>query len=124
MMYILACYILLLLSPSGYTLLQVWEILYPEIVDANDLIHCNALLKRLQVISMGTVISNNGNAIGPTNTIMNLQVPLADEDLINHRLQIQMLATTKGGTTWPSSAIQILGTCHHLNGGGCHSEYQ
>jgi hypothetical protein len=93
-MYLPAKYVPLLLSPSGYTIHQAWEILYPAIVNANDLINCAVLLKWLRAITTGTIVpnGNNGNNLGPTSAIMNLTVPLIDEDLVQHRLRLQKAA--------------------------------
>jgi hypothetical protein len=38
---------------------------------------------------MGTTIPRNVNAIGPTTAIITLQVPIADQDLINHLQMLQ-----------------------------------
>jgi hypothetical protein len=44
-------YVPLLLSPSGYTIRQVWEIIYPALVNANDLLNCAPLIKWLRAIT-------------------------------------------------------------------------
>jgi hypothetical protein len=74
-----------LLCPKGYTLRQAWEILYPSIVAANNLQNCTTLLKWMRLISTGTMVANNGNAIGGTTATLTLTAPLADQDLIQHR---------------------------------------
>jgi hypothetical protein len=38
---------------------------------------------------MSTIALGNGNLPGPSNIIMELEVPLADADLVNHRTRIQ-----------------------------------
>jgi hypothetical protein len=81
MVNLLVHYVLLLLSPSGYSLWQVWEILYPAIVNANNLEPYNALLKWLRAVSMSVI---NNNLPGPTGAVVELQAPLADENLIRH----------------------------------------
>jgi hypothetical protein len=83
--YLPARYVPLLLGPSGYTLRQVWEILYPAIVNANDLVTCTPLLKWLRVATMGTaVLANNVQALYPTSLCIMLTVPIADHHLMNH----------------------------------------
>jgi hypothetical protein len=47
MMYFTALYVPPLLNPAGYTLHQTWELLYPAIVEANDLDWCRPLLNWL-----------------------------------------------------------------------------
>ncbi len=84
-MYLPARYVPLFLNPAGYTLRQSWDLLYPAIVTNNDLVVCSSLLKWLRVITMGTIVPNNPNDIGPTTAVVDLVPPLADQDLINHR---------------------------------------
>jgi len=76
-------YVHLLLRPSGYTLLEVWNTLYPAIVNANELQACTPLLQWLRVASTGTTVRNQA---GPSPIAFTLTPPLADDDLINHRL--------------------------------------
>jgi hypothetical protein len=92
MMYLPAKYAALLLNPAGYSLRQVWEILYTAIVDNNDLAACGALIKWLRCATMGSTVVNNANAVGPSSLAIELEVPLADADLINHRMRLQRLA--------------------------------
>ncbi len=92
MMYLPAKYAALLLNPTGYSLRQVWEILYTAIVDNNDLAACGALIKWLRCATMGSTVVNNANAVGPSSLAIELEVPLADADLINHRMRLQRLA--------------------------------
>jgi hypothetical protein len=87
-MYLPARYAALFLNPSGYTLRQAWELLLPALVTHNDLAACASLIKWLRVVSMGTVVQNNANDIGPSTATIDLQSPLADEQLINHRQRI------------------------------------
>jgi hypothetical protein len=95
LMYLPPKYVSLLLNPAGYTLRQAWQIIYPALVTNQDLITCAPLLNWLRVISMGTAVAGNANNIGPTATTIELQAPLADQALINHRqkLQKQVLPT-------------------------------
>jgi hypothetical protein len=72
------------LNPKGYTLCQAWEILYPTIVAANDLQNCATLLKWMRLISTGTTVANNANAIEAMTATLTLTAPLADQDLIQH----------------------------------------
>jgi hypothetical protein len=82
-MYLPPRYAHLLLSPAGYTLRQAWEILYPALVDAQDLQNCSALLKWLRVAATSTELA--GNVTGLSAAVLDLQAPLADQHLINHR---------------------------------------
>jgi hypothetical protein len=91
-MYVPARYVPLLLNPAGYTLRQMWELLYPAIVDANELLSCSALVKWLRVASMGTTVPRNAQAIGPTALIHELEIPYADPELINHRMNLYKVA--------------------------------
>jgi hypothetical protein len=73
-MYLPAHYVPLLLRPSGYTLWEVWEVLYPVIVDDDALQHCSTLVNWLHVASTGTPPTNNA--------------PGTDQALINHRSRL------------------------------------
>ncbi len=64
----------------------MWEILYPAIVDADDLVHCATLIKWLRVASTSTRLANNGT--GPSAVLLELQAPLVDQALIAHRLNL------------------------------------
>jgi len=87
-MYLPARYVPLFLNPAGYTLRQTWDLLYPAIVTNNDLVVYSSVLKWPRVITMGTIIPNNPNDIGPMTAVIDLVPPLADQDLINHRQRI------------------------------------
>jgi hypothetical protein len=87
-MYLPAKYAALLMNPSGYTLKQTWEILYPAMVDNGDLVNCRPLLQWLQLASTGTTAPDEANGIGPSTLCLTLTAPLADTTLIHHRLQI------------------------------------
>jgi hypothetical protein len=64
----------------------MWQILYPAIVDAQTLQTCETLLKWIKVISTGSTLGKN--ATGLPTTALDLQVPLMDQALINHRAVI------------------------------------
>lgn len=51
LMYLPAKYVSLLLDASGYTIKQVWETLYPALIQNQDLPSCNALLTWLRASS-------------------------------------------------------------------------
>jgi hypothetical protein len=88
MIYLPARYVPLVLNPSGYNLRQLWETLYPAMVDADDLEACSPLIKWMRVVSTSMI---QNNLPGPTSATVELQVPLADEDLIIHRQRLQRL---------------------------------
>jgi hypothetical protein len=81
LVYLPSHYVPFMLNPSGYSLRQLWEILYPAVVDADDLDACAALLKWMRVVTMSVV---QNNLPGPTGAAVELHVPLADENLIAH----------------------------------------
>jgi len=86
LVYLPARYVPLFLDPSGYTLRQVWEVLYPAIIDANDLQACSTLLKWLRVASMSR--NQADGTVGPPVVNVSLTVPMADATLIAHRKAI------------------------------------
>ena len=104
-MYLPARYVPLFLNPAGYTLRQSWDLLYPAIVTNNDLVVCSSLLKWLRVITMGTIVPNNPNDIGPTTAVVDLVPPLADQDLINQRQRI--LKQVLPSIYQPSPSLEI-----------------
>jgi len=55
MIYLPARYVSLFLDSGGYTVRQVWDKLYPALVEANELQICLPLLKWMRVASMRTV---------------------------------------------------------------------
>jgi hypothetical protein len=101
-MYLPARYVPLLLSPTGYTIRQVWDILYPAIIDANELGVCNALLKWLRAVTMGVMIAN---VLGPASTAIELTVPIADESLIMH--QSRILKAVLPGLYQPAASLEL-----------------
>jgi hypothetical protein len=78
----------LMLDPAGYTLRQAWEILYPAVVDANDLNNCQTLLNWLRAATTGTTIPGNPNNLGPSTVVTDLISPLADASLLLHRSKL------------------------------------
>ncbi len=86
LVYLPARYVPLFLDPAGYTLQQVWEVLYSAIVNANDLQACNTLIKWLRVASMSRTQADG--TVGPPVVNITLTVPLADASLIAHRKNI------------------------------------
>ncbi len=86
-MYLPPRYVPLLLNASGYTIRQVWDVLYPALVNVNDLENCAALLKWLRVASTSTL--PQPGTPGPSTIIMEeLVVPLADDALITHQIKL------------------------------------
>jgi hypothetical protein len=87
-MYLPAKYVPLMLSPSGYTLRQAWDLLYPVLVDTNALADCQPLVTWLRASTTGTTVPNNANKVGPSRLTVDLQPPLADTALLLHRSKI------------------------------------
>jgi hypothetical protein len=84
-MYLPLKYVPLLLNPSGYTLQEVWGLLYPALVEANDLQNCQTLMNWLRVVST----HNQGqNPAAPSAVVLDLTIPLADDALITHRTNL------------------------------------
>jgi len=104
MMYLPARYVPLLLNPSGYTLRQTWEVLYTAIVAANDAGPCTALINWLRVATTSAATANDPTTLGPSRLSVTLQAPLADEQLITHRLRI--LKTVLPGLYRPPQALE------------------
>jgi hypothetical protein len=73
-------------TPGGYRVRQVWDKLYPALVEANELQICLPLLKWMHVASMRTV-AVDGTPAAPAITI-SLSVPMADAVLISHRMSL------------------------------------
>lgn len=57
-MYLPAAYAPLLLKSGGYSVKQVWEVLYPALSLRQELVTCQPLLRWLQATSMGTTVLN------------------------------------------------------------------
>ncbi len=87
LMYLPSRYAALMLRNSGYTLQETWQLLYQAIVDRDDLQNCATLVKWLRALSTAMLLPNNAG-VGATPLLIELAVPLADEDLVKHRLQI------------------------------------
>ncbi len=87
-MYLPAKYVPLMLNPSGYTLRQAWDLLYPALVDTNALADCQPLITWLRAATTGTTVPNNANEVGPSRLIVDLKPPLADTALLVHRSKI------------------------------------
>jgi hypothetical protein len=104
MMYLPARYVPLLLNPSGYSLRQAWKILYTAVVAANDAGPCTALINWLRVATMSAATANDPVTLGPSRLSVTLQAPLADEQLITHRLRI--LKTVLPGLYQPPQALE------------------
>jgi hypothetical protein len=89
-MYLPARYVPLFLSPAGYTIRQAWEVLYPALANANDVVTCAPLLKWLKIASTSvSAVNRRANILSPSVAALELVVPLADEALISHRLRLQ-----------------------------------
>jgi hypothetical protein len=91
-MFLPHAYVPLFLNSSGYTIKQMWEVLYPVIVQKQELVSCAALINWLWVTSTGTVLANPLQ-MGPPVTATPLYAPPADEKLLKHRHKVlhQML---------------------------------
>jgi hypothetical protein len=102
-MYLPARYVPLLLNASGYSLRTTWELLYPAIAEANDLINCQTLLNWLQAATTGTRIGN-GQDFGPSRLVVDLIAPLADATLLQHRSKL--LNQVLPGLFQPSTSVE------------------
>jgi hypothetical protein len=103
-MYLPPRYVPLLLDASGYNLKSTWEILYPAIVDAHDLVNCQPLINWLRIASTGTLLPGNGPDLGPTKLVIELVAPLADSVLLQHRAKI--LNQVLPGLFQPSASLE------------------
>jgi hypothetical protein len=84
MIYLPAVYVPLLLNSSGYTLRQMWDILYPAILQHQETIICAPLIRWLQAASTGSV-ANNPQVVGPPLVHVPMQAPPADKQLLRQR---------------------------------------
>jgi hypothetical protein len=86
-MYLPSRYAFLFLDSSGYTIKQVWQMLYPLLEQNQDLQNYQALINWLQVASHSMALANvqGQPAIGPPANTIHLVAPAADRDLILHR---------------------------------------
>jgi hypothetical protein len=87
MIYLPAVYVPLLLNSSGYTLRQVWDILYPAILQRQETVICAPLIRWLQAASTGSVV-NNPLTVGPPLVHVPMQAPPADEQLLRQRHKV------------------------------------
>jgi hypothetical protein len=102
-MYLPAVYVPLMLNSRDYTEKQVWEILYPAIIQWQEQDICKPLTQWLQVASMGTA-QVNPLEVGPPLISLGLNAPLADETLLNHRHSF--LQKTLPGLSVPPQALE------------------
>jgi hypothetical protein len=102
-MYLPTCFVPLLLDASGYTIRQVWEILYPALVEANAVETCAPLLAWLRVASSG-ITTNQQGILGPPVNAISLFSPPADRDLILHRSAI--LQQVLPGLNTPGDSLE------------------
>ncbi len=87
LMYLPSRYVPLFLDSSGYTVKQIWQILPPLLLQYQDQVNCQPLLKWLRVASQGIAAQNNQGqpVIGPPSLAIPLISPVADKDLIAQR---------------------------------------
>jgi len=102
--YLPARYAAFMLNPYGYTLKQTWDILFPAIVDANDLMACDPILKWLHIVYMGSPPLVN-QVPSPTSAIVTLTAPVADQALLNHCLNVLKQALPK--LHQPSNSLEL-----------------
>jgi hypothetical protein len=87
LMYLPSRYVQLFLDASGYTIQQVWQVLPDVLLQHNDTVTCQALIKWLRVASHDSTGHNaQGQALrGPPLIAIPLVSPVADKDLLNQR---------------------------------------
>ncbi len=83
-MYLPAIYVPHLLNSRGYTIKQLWDVLYPAIAQRQELDICEPLMKWLQVVSTGMALGNLQHMGDPV-AAMTIIAPPADETLLEHR---------------------------------------
>ncbi len=86
-MFLPHAYIPLFLSSGGYTIKQAWELLYPALVQRQELLIGAPLIQWLRITTTGMVLANPLQ-MGPPSTAIRLYAPPADELLLNHRYAI------------------------------------
>jgi hypothetical protein len=104
-MYLPPKYVPFMLNPAGYTLRQMWDNLYPAIIENQDEVPCGALLKWMRVVTMGSPLPGNVVDFGPSTAVLTLQVPLADQDLLAHRQRLQRQALA--GLYQPAETLEL-----------------
>jgi len=83
-MYLPAVYVPLCLSASGYSAKQMWEILYPALVQRQETVVCAPLIRWLQAASTGRQLQDP-LSMGPPSLLLPLISPPADEHLLTNR---------------------------------------
>jgi len=98
-----------MLSSVGYTIKEVWETLYPAIVEADDLQDCQPLMNWVRAATTRVVQANQPGILGYLAVSLELTAPIADEDLTKHRLTLlhQALPAVFKPTTSYEAAIVI-----------------
>lgn len=82
-MFLPAAYAPLLLQSRGYSIKEVWDVLYPALIQRDEVDICRPLLQWLQMSSSSTELANPG-ALGEPSNVITLTVPAADEQLLSH----------------------------------------
>jgi hypothetical protein len=83
LMFLLLVWAPLLLRARGYTVKEVWDMLYPAILQRQELDICAPLLRWLQASSTGTTLPDP-LAVGDPITAIRIIAPPADELLLSH----------------------------------------
>jgi len=103
-MYLSMLYVLLLLNAGGYTLCQVWERLYPALMQHQELELCQPLITWLQATSMGTLLVKP-QAMGDPAIALPLCAPPANEALLSQ--QLQLLHQILSGLSAPPQTLEV-----------------
>ncbi len=111
-----APYVPLLIQGRGYAPKEVWNLLIPAIVEANQEEACRPLIDWLRAASTARGVDPDSHAPLPPPFSLNFSGPPADEDLITHRARILKLllpglSTLSGGienalTTMATAIVQ------------------
>jgi len=102
-MYLPAVYVPLMLNSRGYKAKQMWEILYPAIIQRQEQDICKLLIQWLQVASTG-IAQVNPLEVGPPLISLVLNALLADETLLTHRHAFLHIALP--GLSAPPQALE------------------
>jgi hypothetical protein len=86
-MFLPAVYVPLCLNANGFSPKQMWEILYPAIIQCQEMDICTPLVRWLQVASTGKTLEKPLAVGAPASSIL-LYAPPADEALLKHRHDI------------------------------------